>query len=303
MTIHRQSVLIVDDNPENIEVLSASLGDEVEVLFATTGKDALELARTEQPDLILLDVMMPDMDGYRVCSELKSLPETIDIPVIFVTALSQEEEETRGLDAGAIDYVTKPISPPIVRARVRNHLELKRYRDVLRRLSAVDGLTGIANRRRFDEVLEAEWRRAQRTSSPLSMILCDIDHFKAYNDASGHLLGDECLRRVALALAAGVRRPADLVARWGGEEFACILPDTDHDGATKLAEKLRASVVALNLPHEASPTAPVVTASLGVATLIPTADLPPHDLVQLADDALYYAKKAGRNRVSGPVGE
>jgi len=303
MSMARQTVLIVDDEPMNIEVLSRILGEEVDILFATHATEALDVARREQPDLILLDVMMPGMDGYTTCAVLKSAPETRDIPVIFVTALTGEDDEARGLEAGAIDYITKPVSPPIVRARVHNHLELKRYRDVLSRLSAMDGLTGIANRRRFDEALENEWRRGQRSSEPLSVLLGDIDFFKAYNDRYGHLAGDECLRRVARAIEAHVRRPADLVARWGGEEFAVLLPETAYDGAYRVAEKIRTAVQSLALPHLASEVATVVTLSLGVGTLIPDPDLPYTDLVQLADDGLYIAKRAGRNRASGSLGD
>lgn len=303
MNSHRQTVLLVDDEPMNISVLSRILEDEVNILFALHASEAIEIARREQPDLVLLDVMMPDMDGYQTCAALKAAAETRDIPVIFVTALASEADEARGLEAGAIDYIIKPVSPPIVRARVRNHLELKHYRDVLRRLSTLDGLTGIANRRRFDEALEAEWRRGQRGAAPISMLLADIDCFKAYNDRYGHLAGDECLRRVARTIEANVRRPADLVARWGGEEFAVLLPDTSHDGAVRVAEAIRGAVEALALPHRASSVARIVTLSLGAATLITDSDLPCTDLVQLADDALYSAKRGGRNRVSGPLGD
>ena len=223
----RQTVLIVDDAPANIEVLSEALSDEYEVLFATSGQDALDVAAEQHPDLILLDVMMPEMDGYEVCTRLKGDTKTQTIPIIFVTAMDHEEEETKGLNVGAIDYLAKPIRPAIVRARVRNHLELKRYRDNLECLSSTDGLTGIANRRRFDEFLDREWLRARRCQTPLSLILMDIDLFKGYNDHYGHLAGDDCLRHLAREMTACLRRPTDLVARYGGEEFACLLPDTD----------------------------------------------------------------------------
>jgi PleD family two-component response regulator len=220
--IKKQSVLIVDDMVSNIEILSGVLGSEYDVLFATSGKDALDIAHDQTPDLILLDVVMPDMDGYEVCAKLKADEKTRDIPVIFVTAMDQEEDESKGLNAGVIDYITKPVRSSIVKARVRNHLELKRYRDLLKELSTVDGLTGIPNRRRFDEVLESEWRRARRNQTPLSLLLMDIDFFKAYNDHYGHVAGDDCLRQLAKGLAEIVRRPADLVARYGGEEFVLL---------------------------------------------------------------------------------
>src|SRR4030042_6365192 len=170
-------------------------------MFATSGKDALDIAAQHAPDLILMDVVMPEMDGYQVCARLKVDARTKDIPVIFVTSMGQEEDESKGLNCGAIDYLTKPISPSIVKARVHNHLELKRYRDSLRTLSTLDGLTGVPNRRRFDEVLNEEWRRARRNQTVLSLLLMDIDNFKSYNDHYGHLSGDDCLRKIARGVA------------------------------------------------------------------------------------------------------
>ena len=293
----RQTVLIVDDTPANIEMLSEALSDEYEVLFATSGQDALDIAAEQHPDLILLDVMMPEMDGYEVCARLKGDTTTRTIPVIFVTAMDHEEEETEGLNVGAIDYLTKPIRPAIVRARVRNHLELKRYRDNLECLSSTDGLTGIANRRRFDESLAREWQRARRSQTPLSLILMDVDLFKGYNDHYGHLAGDDCLRLLAREMAAWVRRPTDLVARYGGEEFACLLPDTDGEGAVSLGHKLLRQVDTLQIPHARSTVADHVTLSLGAATLIPVVGQPASDLIRSADECLYAAKRHGRNQI------
>jgi diguanylate cyclase (GGDEF)-like protein len=292
----KQTVLIVDDAPTNIEILSEVLDSEYEVLFAVSGEDALNIAFEETPDLILLDIIMPQMDGYEVCSRLKADPRTRAIPVIFVTAMDQEEDETKGLALGAIDYLTKPIRPPIVRARVRNHLELKRYRDVLERMTTTDGLTGISNRRRFDESLECEWSRARRSQKPLSLIMLDIDFFKAFNDHYGHLAGDDCLRQVARGLANSVRRPADLVARYGGEEFVCLLPETDASGAAWMANQLLETMKELNLPHAHSQVADHVTLSMGVVTLIPLVGQSSSDLVRSADELLYEAKQNGRNQ-------
>ena len=293
----RHTVLIVDDTPANIEMLSAALSDEYEVLFATSGQDALDIAAEQHPDLILLDVMMPEMDGYEVCARIKGGTTTRTIPVIFVTAMDHDEEETKGLNVGAIDYLTKPIRPAIVRARVRNHLELKRYRDSLENLSSTDGLTGIANRRRFDEFLAREWQRARRSQTPLSLILMDVDLFKDYNDHYGHLAGDDCLRHLAREMAACVRRPADLAARYGGEEFACLLPDTDVEGAMTLGHKLLRQVDTLQIPHANSTVADHVTMSLGVATLIPVVGQSASDLIRRADECLYAAKRHGRNQI------
>ena len=293
----RPIILIVDDEPANIEVLNATLGPDYEVLAATNGRDALKLATTERPALILLDVVMPGTDGYAVCRQLKADIRTSGIPVIFITAMDQENDEAKGLDAGAIDYITKPVRPAIVRARVRNHVELKRYRDLLESLSATDGLTGIANRRHFDERLAVEWRRARRMRMPLSLLMLDIDHFKAYNDHLGHLAGDECLQQIARTLAACMRRPADMIARYGGEEFACLLPDTDATGAQLLVEHMVAEVTRLNIVHRQSPTASHITVSIGAATLVPAKNQAGADIIRQADLMLYAAKEAGRNRV------
>ena len=217
--------------------------------------------------------------------------------------MDQEEDETKGLQIGAIDYLTKPISPPIVRVRVRNHLELKRYRDFLENLSATDGLTGISNRRRFDEIYEREWRQAMRSQSPLSLILMDIDFFKAFNDHYGHLAGDDCLRLIARTLTGCTRRPGDLVARYGGEEFVCMLPNTLANGAVLVATQIREKVNGLNILHAYSSVAYHVTLSMGVATRIPVAGQPAFDLIHCADELLYAAKGNGRNQIRSELGE
>ncbi|WP_119966153.1 diguanylate cyclase domain-containing protein [Simplicispira lacusdiani] len=291
------SILVVDDSPENLQVISAVLKEHYKVKVAINGERALALATAaEPPDLILLDVMMPGMDGYEVCTRLKHNPATARIPVLFISSRDEEEDEARGLSLGAIDYIVKPIRPSIVQARVRNHIDLKRSRDLLERLTTQDHLTGISNRRRFDDYLAAEWRRAAREQTPLSLIAIDIDHFKAFNDHYGHPRGDHCLIHVARALASCVTRTTDLVARCGGEEFACVLPATDSGGAERLAEQMRAGIVAQCLEHAHSSTHSYITISLGVATAVPRADESAQVLIDLADAALYEAKSAGRNR-------
>jgi diguanylate cyclase (GGDEF)-like protein len=247
--------------------------------------------------VILLDVMMPKMDGYEVCTRLKTDPATADIPVIFITGMDETEAESRGLELGAVDYVTKPFKPVVVRARVHNHVELKRARDRLLALAATDGLTGLANRRRFDEALQSEWKRLQRTGSELGLIMLDIDHFKPFNDTYGHLAGDDCLRNVAGVLAGEMLRGPDVAARYGGEEFACILPETTLAGAVAVAERIRAGIEALGIPHSGSKVVPVVTASLGVISVLCTGVTRPEDLLLAADACLYRAKSEGRNRV------
>lgn len=298
----QQSILVVDDTPANIEILSSVLGEEHDILFATSGEDALELAGSERPDLILLDIMMPGLDGYEVCKRLKRDECTKGIPVIFITAMSEEEDETYGLEVGAIDYISKPISAPIVRARVRNHLELKRYRDALERLSTTDALTGIPNRRRFDDFIEREWFRARRNQAPLAIIMMDVDHFKRYNDHYGHAAGDDCLRKVATALAGCVRRPADLVARYGGEEFVAVLPETHAAGAAFVASTMCLGVSGLQLPHAQSAAADHVTVSGGCVTMIPREGVTLAQHLGAADALLYAAKTAGRNRILSQEG-
>ena len=299
----KQSVLIVDDMASNIEILNGILGNDYNILFALNGHEALDIAYEQVPDLILLDVVMPDMDGYIVCSYLKAEEKTRDIPVIFVTSMDQEDDESRGLDAGGIDYVTKPLRPSIIKARVRNHLELKRYRDHLKTTSTLDALTSIPNRRQFDEVLEKEWLRSKRNQTPLSLLLMDIDFFKAYNDKYGHPTGDDCLRRLAGGLADVILRPADLFARYGGEEFALLLPDTDANGALSVAKRVQETINQLNITHIDSTVADHVTLSIGVATLIPVEPLTPYDLVQCADELLYSAKRKGRNQIANHLEE
>ncbi|MBU1004178.1 MAG: PleD family two-component system response regulator [Proteobacteria bacterium] len=298
MNSEKSRILIVDDSSFNIIILGEALSGEFEVSVATNGEDALATAMgPNQPDLVLLDIIMPGIDGHEVCRRLKSDASTASIPVIFITSMSEVEDETRGLELGAVDYITKPFSIPIVKARVRSHVELKRQRDILRDLSTLDGLTGIPNRRRFDEFFNLEWLRGRRSQTQISMVMADIDHFKAYNDNYGHAEGDECLRKVARAMKDCIKRPSDLLARYGGEEFAVILPETESQGAQHLAEALRAAVDSLNIPHAHSPVADHVTISVGVATLTPGALKEPEFLIKKADAMLYKAKNNGRNQV------
>ena len=296
----RQRILIVDDMPTNIRILGEALRLEYAVSVATNGEQALAaLAGDTPPDLVLLDVMMPGMDGFEVCRRLKDDPATRDVPVIFVTSLDEPVDEERGLSLGAVDYIAKPFSVPVVLVRVRNHLELSRKSRMLERLALLDGLTEVANRRGLDEALDREWRRASREKSSLGVIMCDIDHFKAYNDNYGHGAGDGCLRQVAQALSQALSRPGDFLGRYGGEEFLALLPGTGVEAAKEVAEKLRRAVFEQNLPHAHSSAADRVTLSLGVAALAPGQDDEPERLLEAADQALYRAKQAGRNRVAG----
>ena len=297
-------ILIVDDTPSNIHVLSEALRADYRIKVATSGAVALSVAGNPEtrPDLILLDVMMPEMDGYEVCRRLKKAPETQSIPVIFVTAKTDVIDEEFGLSLGAVDYITKPFHQAIVKARLRNHINLKLKTDLLESLALVDGLTCIPNRRRFDEALEQEWKRSVRSGTPLALIIADIDHFKAYNDHYGHGGGDLCLKAVAQALAKSIDRAGDIVARYGGEEFAAVIPNTDEVGAQFLAERCCATVAALRLPHGFSSAADHVTISVGYAALKPGIERSPTELIELADKMLYRAKEQGRNRACGAPG-
>ncbi len=281
----------------NIRVLHQLFRYECDVHMATGGEQAIEVCKALLPDLILLDVVMEGMDGHEVCRRLKADPLTQDIPIIFLSANGEEDDEAIGLELGAVDYIGKPFNPMIVRARVKTHLTLKRQGDYLRSMAMLDGLTGVANRRKLEARLEAAWSQACRDNGPLSLIMIDVDYFKKYNDHYGHQSGDQCLRRLAMALAATLNRPYDLLARYGGEEFACLLPDTDLAGAERVAQKMLAAVAELRIEHLASEVGPQVSLSLGVATVRASARLTPQELLRCADEQLYLAKAGGRARV------
>jgi diguanylate cyclase (GGDEF)-like protein len=294
-------VLIVDDQPINIQALYRIFSPDHRVLMATSGAKALTLCKEDPPDLVLLDVVMPEMDGHEVCARLKADEATRNIPVIFITSHTDADEETKGLELGAVDFIAKPVNPAVVRARVKTHLTLKAHADLLRQMVFIDGLTGVANRRCFDERLGTEWLRAARSALPLALLMLDVDHFKRFNDRYGHLAGDECLRRVALAIKDGLLRPGDLVARYGGEEFACILPGTDFEGALAVAAGIEQCVRGLQIEHADSDVSNVVTISIGVSMSLPERDGDPTRLLALADAQLYRAKHTGRGRACGAV--
>jgi diguanylate cyclase (GGDEF)-like protein len=293
----RPKILIADDQPTNIRVLYELFRDQCDVFMATSGAQTIQICRAELPDLILLDVVMDDIDGHEVCRRLKADQLTGTIPIIFVTSQNQEADEVIALGLGAVDFITKPINPVIVRARVRTHLTLKLQGDLLRASALLDGLTGVANRRKFDEDLQTDWRQCLRETAPLSLILIDIDYFKLYNDRYGHQAGDNCLKLVARALFEALRRPYDKLARYGGEEFACLLPKTELAGASAMAERMRTRVSELNVEHLGSDVDQAVTISLGVASMVPTPSVTPELLLKAADQQLYEAKRTGRARV------
>ncbi|MFZ7120288.1 MAG: diguanylate cyclase [Eubacteriaceae bacterium] len=293
----RQTVLVVEDTMIFMRILTEMLMNTYKVVTASNGKEALKIAKVQTPDIILLDIILPDMDGYKICKVLKSSVLTKDIPIIFITGMNSEKNEEYGLSLGAIDYITKPFSRPIVMARIRNHLKLKKYRDLLQENSMIDALTELSNRRKYDEMIKIEWNRCMRSKKPLSVIMIDIDDFKVYNDTYGHLMGDECLKDIALSLKQELNRTSDFVCRWGGEEFACLIPMSDSNESFLVAEKLRKSVENLMIPNELSSVKKIVTISLGIASKVPRANDDINELINKADEALYFAKRNGKNRV------
>jgi diguanylate cyclase (GGDEF)-like protein len=293
----RARLLVVDDQPLNILALHEIFDGTHDVFMASSGEQALDFCRATPPDLVLLDVVMPQMSGLEVCRRLKQDPETALIPVIFVTALDNPAEEEACWEAGGVDFITKPINAHTTRNRIRAHLTLKRQADVLRRLAWIDGLTGLANKRQFDERWIYEWKRCRRDGLCLAVAIIDIDSFKAYNDTYGHLPGDDCLRNVAAALRDSLVRPGDLVARTGGEEFTCVMPDADANGAQRIAERIDRAIRALQIPHAGAALA-FVTVSVGLAVMQPIGNESPESLLKRADRALYRAKSEGRARIS-----
>jgi len=293
----RPRILLVDDEYIYIVLLADTLDTDYEIVYATSSATAIEIATSTKLDLILLDVMMPGLNGYEICTRLKEDDRTKDIPVIFVTSLGDAGAETKGLKLGAVDYITKPFDPEPVKARVSTHIKLKVAQEKLALLAATDGLTGLWNRAQFDAMLAYEYSRHTRSGGELSLIMLDVDNFKAFNDTYGHIAGDDCLRQVALAISGAASRLTDVVARYGGEEFVLLLPETSLEGAMILAEKVRKCIGDLGLPHRLSSEGHI-TASFGVSCSRIRLLSAQSELVVEADLQLYTAKAAGRNRVS-----
>jgi len=309
-TAEEYSILLVDDDPTIITVLGQVLQEYGRVRFATSGPEALRMVQTFPIDLVLLDIELPGMNGFEVCTAMKAAPQLAEIPVIFITGHDDVEHEVKGLQLGAADFVTKPPRPAQVSARVAMQLRLHEMNKALRKAAATDPLTGVANRRHFDEALQREWLRAQRTGAPISLLMIDVDYFKAYNDFYGHLEGDQCLRAVARALTRVVHRPADLLARYGGEEFSIMLPDTHGRGGCSVARYALQEVRSAALPHARSTINAQVSISVGVSAFevfehegrvghrrdpLLEPRMAVTELVEAADQALYAAKAAGRN--------
>lgn len=293
----RQKVLIIDDSPLTVKILKNMLSDEYQIFTAFFGADGYKIALEKNVDLIILDVVMSPVDGYEICNMLKHNPATKDIPVIFISALGEMEDEKKGLEIGAIDYITKPFSEPIVKIRVKNHLELKQNRDTLSELSLRDGLTGLFNRRYFDTALEKEWNRAMISKENLTIMIADIDKFKLYNDNYGHLEGDECLRLVSRNIKESIPDKSAVVARFGGEEFVCLIPNTNYEEASLIANTVLFNLNKLNIPFTHSTVCNNVTLSIGVGSIIPDEKYILTNFIKSVDDLLYLAKKEGRNQI------
>jgi diguanylate cyclase (GGDEF)-like protein len=290
-------ILAVDDEKVNLCMLNQILSSDYTVLIAKSGKEALKRVEREHPDLILLDIIMPDMSGFDVIDELKKSEHASKIPVIFITGLSADEDEEKGFSLGAVDYITKPFKNAIVRARVRTHIQVIDQIRTIERLGLIDPLTDIPNRRSFDRHLDIEWRRCVRDRRPISFLMMDLDKFKNYNDTYGHPQGDVLLKDVSKIFTRAARRPSDMAARLGGEEFGILLPDAELDSATAIAEKVRSEVESARISAEdGSITAPI-TISIGVVSTVPQKDDDAKEFIARADEYLYRAKDAGRNRV------
>jgi two-component system chemotaxis family response regulator WspR len=321
MTINKRTpiVLLVDDQAIVAEAIRRMLAEQPDVQFhhCSDVTLALPMARKVGPTVILQDLVMPDADGFTLVRFFRNDPQTANIPIIVLSSKEDPRDKSRAFELGATDYVVKVPDKVELVARIRAHsrtfiaqaerddayralelikAELEANNAALQRLAILDPLTGLANRRCLDQVLDTEWRRCQRERVPLSLALLDIDEFKKFNDSQGHQAGDECLKRVAQALRDGARRPADLAARYGGEEFAVVLPNTHAAGALQVAETLRSMIEDARIAHATSSIAPHVTASVGVASCTPEATLSLEALLAGADAALYKAKSAGKNR-------
>ena len=317
------NILIVDDTPGNILVLEGILETlECNIITASSGNMALGLMLEYEFALVLLDVQMPEMDGFETAKLMKGSERTKTLPIIFVTAISKEQWCIfKGYEVGAVDYLFKPIDPIILKSKVKVFLELYEQKRLLKKqaellelqvnelkdlqkanyhlenLSTKDGLTGISNRRSFDKFIEMSWKNCLREQQPLSLIMVDIDYFKHYNDNYGHLKGDDCLVFVVRTLLSSIKRPIDLVARYGGDEFMAVLPDTDQEGALIVAERMKKGLEQLALVHDYSQVATRVTISIGVTNTIPQPSDSLTEFIKSADQALYLAKQNGRNRI------
>jgi len=297
MAKKKNKILIVEDSRINQEVLFRILKHDHTLLLAKTGPEALEIAKREHPDIILLDIILPEMDGFEVLTRLKKNESTHSIPVLIISGMAKPDDEVKGLTLGAVDYITKPFHDIVVKTRIDTQLRILKQMRMIEEIGFIDTLTNIPNRRQFDKFLVREWNRAIREKTPVSILMIDVDHFKIYNDTFGHPQGDVALQMVADAIVSSFKRSVDIAARWGGEEFAVLLVSTLPGGTMKVAEAIRQNVEATKIPSADGTTQHSVTISIGVAHMIPTNEDSISDLVRKADEALYKAKDRGRNQV------
>lgn len=319
------TILVVDDSSNQRMLLQHLLkkGGFTDVVLADSTRECFKILDLEgggasKVDLILMDILMPEMTGIEACRRIKEVEHLWDIPIIMVTGMSDMQNLEQAFKVGAMDYIVKPVKNIELLARVRSSLKLKHEMDErkirerelmevtrqlteanreLQRLASLDGLTRVANRRMFDDYLKQEWTRLKREKTPISLIMCDVDYFKLFNDTYGHQSGDDCLRAVARAISRSFCRPADLVARYGGEEFVIVLPNTEADGAVHMAEAIRSEIRGMEIMHARSSVSRYITVSLGISSTVPDDRYEPEDLVEVADKALYKAKALGRDRV------
>jgi diguanylate cyclase (GGDEF)-like protein len=292
MNQEKPRLLIVDDETFNLQFLTELLMGDYDISPVKDGNKALQLADSLVPDLIILDVVMPKMDGYTVIRALKTNHRTRHIPVIFLTSLDSDKDEEKGLSLGAVDYISKPFHPAIVTARVNNILELVQHRKLIEKIAMLDGLTGIPNRRAYDERLQNEWNRACRSGEPFSLAFLDVDYFKPYNDTYGHAAGDLALKKIAQTLTRILRRSSDFVGRYGGEEFALILPSIPFKHAHIFAQQACLEIRKLAIEHKTSEIAEMITISVGGSTTLPSRDSQLTDFTSHVDKILYKAKEA-----------
>lgn len=296
MEFKKPTILVVDDMTTTLLLIHDLLKDTYEVKIAKSGTKALEILESPNDiDLILLDIEMPDINGYDVCKRIKNNETIKNIPIIFITGRTSQEDEEYGLNLGAIDYITKPFNKAIVKLRIKNYLDLKIKNDMLEKLSMYDGLTNIRNRRFFDETFEKTFNEIKRDKKSLAVLMIDIDFFKPYNDNYGHGQGDETLRKVAKALEKTIKRASDFVARYGGEEFVILLKDINKDGVEAVANNLLNAVRELKITHEFSKIENYVTVSIGASFYNSSSDITKLELLLKADETLYNVKNSGRN--------
>ena len=293
----KNRILVVDDDTSNLMEIASILQPDYKIYAVKDGISALEKANEVLPDLILLDIIMPDMNGFEVLHELKKSEKTKDIPVIFITGISDSEDEIKGLAAGAVDYMRKPLNDVIVKLKVRQQMQLLNQFRKIEHLRMIDQLTNLPNKRSFMMRLDEEFDRSTREHTPISILMVDLDDFKKYNDTYGHHQGDVALQMTAQMFSYALKRPADFAARWGDEEFVVLLPNTDSRGAAGVAEKIRESAEAMDIPvHDG--TKSMLTVSIGVNTRVQGQATTIDEFISWADMALYAAKSKGNNKIS-----